>query len=373
MKTNLLSISLSFAVVIMVIFNVSAQQLLPCDADSLQLTRLELEQDALVRLHFRTSGLSDEVIFQEVMHTYDVSGEPFVEIKPVEDNVVDFFLQSLAGSHEFRVINTCINESAQHFGAAIFVNFTFEEDLNCPPITDLVIDQFTNDFIAFSWADTSIHIEYQVGYQPGVAPEQITSGLLNPSFEQILANAVVHNFTIIAFCDDPSPNRAIVQSPAVRFSVVTIDDIKLLPDQVDSAEQAIPIAFRMNATCHPFQNTVNTDDFLNNLNGYILNQDSCMMVSNTLESEGYLKQLQVFPNPAKNEVWLNYELPVSQNVWIDLLDWNGQILGKSCYEKNQPGGWNETKLELNILPPGMYLLQIRGERFRQYSKVMVSP
>lgn len=376
MKCLLFPKCLLLLIVLLSNLTLAAQEFMQCPADSLQLDRRELEDNTFIRLHFRTFASPSSIAGQEVIHTYAVGGDVIMEVKPVEDNMVNFFLLSLAGSHEFKVINTCLNGD-QHEGTTMYVNFTLEEDLFCPPITDLVIDEFNNDFIAFSWADTSIHIEYEVGYQPGVEPEVITGGVADPMFEQNLSDAIVHTFSIVAICDDPGPPRDVVRSPVVRFSVITIDDIKLLQEQRDSVIAALPRAFRINTCCTEFLNTVNKGDVLNNLDDFILDPDSCTLAeicvtTNDFYGPGqYLEQLRIFPNPAQEKAWVTYDLPAAQRVRVDLLNLDGHLVDQALFEGRQASGRNQLSFSLTGKTPGLYLLRIQGENFQDFAKVLV--
>jgi hypothetical protein len=71
--------------------------------------------------------------------------------------------------------------------------------------------------------------------------------------------------------------------------------------------------------------------------------------------------LQLFPNPTKDEIQLKYNLSKEEKIQIALYDLTGKlILEKNLGTKNV--GENQDNLDLRQLPAGTYICRISGER-----------
>jgi hypothetical protein len=71
--------------------------------------------------------------------------------------------------------------------------------------------------------------------------------------------------------------------------------------------------------------------------------------------------LQLFPNPTKDEIQLKYNLPKEDKINISLYDLTGKlVLEKNAGSKN--AGENQDNLDLRQLAAGNYICRISGER-----------
>ncbi len=71
--------------------------------------------------------------------------------------------------------------------------------------------------------------------------------------------------------------------------------------------------------------------------------------------------LQLYPNPTKDEVQLKYNLPKEDKINISLYDLTGKlVLEKNAGSKN--AGENQDNLDLRQLAAGTYICRISGER-----------
>ncbi|MDX5397046.1 MAG: T9SS type A sorting domain-containing protein, partial [Hymenobacteraceae bacterium] len=79
--------------------------------------------------------------------------------------------------------------------------------------------------------------------------------------------------------------------------------------------------------------------------------------------------LQVYPNPAKQEVNLSFEAKENQQVQLQVLNMQGQQVIQLPFEAT--AGANELKLQLENLTPGMYLINVTGSTFNSRSKLVI--
>jgi len=84
------------------------------------------------------------------------------------------------------------------------------------------------------------------------------------------------------------------------------------------------------------------------------------VLSSDIEIDGSAFDLNIFPNPAKENMWVSFNLPVSETVQFYFKDISGKLIGR-VYEEDLPEGKQVIPLELNgVLPEnGIYLLEIR--------------
>lgn len=76
-----------------------------------------------------------------------------------------------------------------------------------------------------------------------------------------------------------------------------------------------------------------------------------------LEENEFLNYVEVFPNPATNNLTLNYNLKTSGKLKVDLLDISGRLV-ESVFVGNKPAGEHTQKIQVNDLSPGIYFVRI---------------
>lgn len=79
---------------------------------------------------------------------------------------------------------------------------------------------------------------------------------------------------------------------------------------------------------------------------------------------------EVFPNPAAEELWVRFELKNAGTCHMELLDISGRSTGIISHPVLSPGKHSE-KLNLQELPSGYYLLNIRFGNESSWKKVLV--
>ena len=75
--------------------------------------------------------------------------------------------------------------------------------------------------------------------------------------------------------------------------------------------------------------------------------------------------VDVHPNPARDETYVNYDIPVSGGLTFQLMD----ITGRNVWMQNSPAGSGTLQVPL-VGPPGMYLLRVSSEGRSVTLKVM---
>jgi len=80
-------------------------------------------------------------------------------------------------------------------------------------------------------------------------------------------------------------------------------------------------------------------------------------------------QLQVFPNPATDQVVIDFELPTASAVQVQILNLNGQVMSTLAEERVPAGPY---RIGASIkLPAGVYLVQLRANGLLQTQRLVV--
>lgn len=98
------------------------------------------------------------------------------------------------------------------------------------------------------------------------------------------------------------------------------------------------------------------------LNGCV-DTSACILISNVGLEKWSLEKLQVYPNPAKKEIKVQY--PSGLNGNLSLVDVSGKILRLLPL-----AGDGETSLNLEGLPQGVYSVQLKTEAYSESQKVL---
>ncbi len=82
-----------------------------------------------------------------------------------------------------------------------------------------------------------------------------------------------------------------------------------------------------------------------------------------------------FPNPFNSETSISFELPTKQSVSVHILNVTGQVVWQRV--ETLPAGkhqikWNGNDLSGSILPSGIYLIEIKTERYRAVKKITLT-
>lgn len=139
------------------------------------------------------------------------------------------------------------------------------------------------------------------------------------------------------------------------FSLMTLGTDMWLPDE------------GMMAFDHPGIRNIRHDvsSFtMNEVDGEYFEMLDNGIISSDEEIEQVLFDLTVFPNPVKNKLWVEMDLPRNETVHLSIKDIAGRLIG-NLYEEDLPEGKQTIPLELNSIIPehGIYLLEIKiGEQ-----------
>ncbi|MDF2450069.1 MAG: hypothetical protein K0R26_2573 [Bacteroidota bacterium] len=88
-------------------------------------------------------------------------------------------------------------------------------------------------------------------------------------------------------------------------------------------------------------------------------------------SRGNLTLLAAFPNPANNEISINFSLNQSSKVEIEIYDVTGKIVNVIKMD-NLASGKHSTKINTENLNSGVYLYSVKSENAKMFSKFTIS-
>src|SRR5690554_449660 len=98
-----------------------------------------------------------------------------------------------------------------------------------------------------------------------------------------------------------------------------------------------------------------TSHFGNNI--YIDNINIFDPATVGLEDHTFLNYIKVFPNPAADNLTLNYSLKTTGELKVDLLDISGRLV-ESVFEGDRPAGEHTQNIQVNNLSPGIYFVRL---------------
>lgn len=315
-----------------------------CGASFLHLTAYEFSPTAGIMINIEITPAVG-VAEYNILHRFQLGDERIEETLPTPDLFLTLTLDPEAALHEFTALSTC-EDGTMTEGSTFFLDLA-GASLDCPPPTNLVIE-FVNNFSAgFRWQGNAQADRYEVRYTPQGAPT-FTSETPVPSFVQELLPASLHTFEIRSVCPAPGITTVVDQySPAYRFSIVTVDDIKAFRLSCAEMEVVTDTAFLLQCTKHG-DFGANKDSFL------LVHQNVCL---NALQ-EPVFQATEISPNPTDNVLNISYQLLQAGLVRGELWSTNGELIRTWLSPNWQHPGIYNYNITLNKLPPGIYLLRL---------------
>ncbi len=109
-----------------------------------------------------------------------------------------------------------------------------------------------------------------------------------------------------------------------------------------------------------------------NAGDYIFNDSLILseVVSGINEAEKVISGLNIYPNPASKFINLNYSLPSSENLEIELCNIYGNTLQKLFYGQ-RPAGENSLHIDLDNFSTGIYLIRMTTHGSSVYRKIFI--
>jgi hypothetical protein len=80
--------------------------------------------------------------------------------------------------------------------------------------------------------------------------------------------------------------------------------------------------------------------------------------------------LQVYPNPVSSSATIQFSIPHSSEVKIELFDLQGRKI-QTIAEGNYRSGNHQLEFEIENLPPGIYLLQLQTDSGIESQKLII--
>jgi hypothetical protein len=84
------------------------------------------------------------------------------------------------------------------------------------------------------------------------------------------------------------------------------------------------------------------------------------------------KLYPVYPNPASNEITIGFSLSTADKITMEVVDLQGKLLRTILENDLHRSGHHQMKLELSDLPNGIYLLNLRSDRFSVSEKFSIN-
>ncbi|GJM36096.1 MAG: hypothetical protein DHS20C18_50970 [Saprospiraceae bacterium] len=331
-----------------------AQDTLICNASSLFLNTYQPgtgSQEIVISL-----SPEDAVIDYSLHHIYEIGDITFEDILIGIEPTFPIALNPEARLHQFFPVNRCTDDSL-HIGSTLFLDFS-EADPFCPPPTNLQILMLSNNFISFQWDNAPEAVAWNVAYLPGGVPMP-GMDTPDPSWEQVLSPTdTLHTFEIYSIC----PGFATVHSATVRFSIITIDDVKVLLPSCDDLEDMVQDAYYMYCTKHGFFGP-NKQDFLS------IHHDCTISAVSSIEP--LFSGVAIFPNPSRDRyLQLHFNLIQATSLHLSLLDMHGRSVKTFPLPELLYAGRQNLSLDTGDLPPGLYCLKIGDGRSQRYFRVV---
>ncbi len=340
--------------------NAVAQDTLLCKASTLYINSYEPGSSG----PNITIALSPEtnVADYTLNHFYDLGADNFEDMITSVEPFYSLTLNLETQLHELFPVNRCTDDSL-HFGSTLFLDYT-EADPFCPPPTNLQILDLNNNFVSFQWDDNPEVDSWNVAYLPGGIPAS-NGDTPEPFWEQVLSTTdSIHTFEVYSICPGFTPGNVVVFSAKLRFTIITIDDIKFLTIPCPDLTEIVEDAYHMYCSKHGFYGP-NKQDFISI-------HDSCTTTS-VPRLDLSFSDVRVFPNPVRgSEMQVSLSLNKSSVLSFALLDLNGRLVQHFPGTSLLVAGPQTIKLPIREAPPGMYFLRIGDGQGQRYVKVVFS-
>ena len=302
-----------------------------------------------------------EIRFQEGTDT-------ITSVFPLLDNPVfleEFFFEA-PNTYEFTAIDTC-EDGSTHMGGSLslFIPVGDTVSFECPTPEGLNIGLLDFDNIQFNWFPSSQAIEYHATYSvDGIT--QASQDLSAPNFNFALSeDTPVHDFEIYNICDTTTFSAfPLLRSPSIKFSIVTVDDVKGLVcgENLDSLRSVRALRYLCS----------NHDNFGPNRDRFFNFHDT-LCLTNILEIDpAKIFQVELRPNPVSDElqVQVHSHAPIEINVHIT--DLNGQLVAvpENSWRIEQEAYF---QFQLDQLPTGVYLVHFSSTIGHFAKKIVLLP
>src|SRR5690606_28516167 len=83
---------------------------------------------------------------------------------------------------------------------------------------------------------------------------------------------------------------------------------------------------------------------------------------------GFVTNLEVYPNPARSQVTLRFEMPERADLRIQLVDKLGRVLQQQSVSYDQ--GQYNFRMDLNQYPVGLYSVRMISEKGIEYAQIV---
>lgn len=191
--------------------------------------------------------------------------------------------------------------------------------------------------------------------------------------DTITVTAYVHNFSpyptanvipVSFYVGDPMENGTLIQDLNGETVFYTENLIDEQSNQKVSFQWKIPNGLESYPRIYAFIDPANelTEVHEDNNIGWVIlgkSEENSVGIGSVTSNENFSS---IYPNPAKNELTLIYELKKSSDVRIEIYDYKGQVI-KMFEEYKFGNGIFELKIDLQDINPGMYIYKISTDDY----------
>jgi len=78
---------------------------------------------------------------------------------------------------------------------------------------------------------------------------------------------------------------------------------------------------------------------------------------------------KIYPNPAGSMLYLNFQIIQASEIIVNILDLTGRVY--LSFPFNAPGGEQTQEFNISVLPPGIYILSLKTDKYQGYRKFAI--
>jgi len=225
--------------------------------------------------------------------------------------------------------------------------------------------------VLINWTPSSLATRYIVSWRKvgstSYSSRTVTAPASSYTTGSVLLSGTAYEFWVTAICSGGAMNT----SPLTTFVTCGTSLLRKTATQVDFSDGAY--AYENNDFIHLPINVISQtmSALYPNLTEVELSKVNSLLVDRNTPLLTPYQDLQVNPNPAKDEATIRYVLPVeSRTLTIRIIDVQGQVrLREMLYEPSVEGMYS---LNLNQIAAGIYFVTIEADNYLQTRKLVVS-
>jgi hypothetical protein len=277
------------------------------------------------------------------------------------------------------------------WGIVYYTDFEVLQTEACNPPSDLSATDVTETTANLSWTETGQGTSWDLmwvpyGYDYSEDADLSTGITDNPYTIDTLSKATLYDFYVRTLCSDGLVSAW--AGPGIFHTLpLNMNQLTLFSDPPEggtvtgegtySPGETVSISAIAN-TNYVFQYWSGDTSLLDNVEAgsitFTMPAEPVTLTAHFQNSIGIPEitghSLKLYPNPARNELWVEFYNPDKCNVIIQLMNIHGQIVAQKNIEATDNV---QTSLNTCNLSPGFYQLTIRCEQWNLVRKVIIKP